>query len=198
MSISRDIVKQIKELPPSAAIALNTNVDGYIEVLRAALDMLPADLDLECIYITTSLPSQSIQHVLKLLEVDMDRVHFIDCISQIMVGATTNDPRIQYVESPTMLENIMIKVEYLTRRSNKPNLVLLDSMNSLAIHNNIKILSEFLHIMVNNLRAKEAYTLIMYLEEEGAEEIARMLNLVCDASIDVTTMLDSMISDDED
>ena len=42
------------------------------------------------------------------------------------------------------------------------------------------VLSEFLHIMVNNLRAKEAYTLILSVEEQSSEEITNMLGLVCD------------------
>jgi archaellum biogenesis ATPase FlaH len=91
-----------------------------------------------------------------------------------------------YVESPTMLENIMLKVEYLIRRTaDRKNLVILDSINSLAIHNNTKILSEFLHILVNNLRAKEAYTIIFSMEEYETEDIRNMLNLVSDETLQV-------------
>jgi KaiC/GvpD/RAD55 family RecA-like ATPase len=87
------------------------------------------------------------------------------------------------VESPTMLENIMLKVEFLMRSIEGKKIVLLDSINSLAIHNNTKILSEFLHIMVNNLRAKEAYTVILSVEEQSTEEINNMLGLICDESL---------------
>ena len=98
--------------------------------------------------------------------------------------AAQKDERASLVESPTMLENIMLKVEYLMRRSqSKEKLVVIDSINSLAIHNNNWILSEFLHILVSGLRAKEAYTIILSVEEHSTPEIASMVNLVCDSGI---------------
>ena len=56
-------------------------------------------------------------------------------------------------------------------------------MSSLAIHNNTKILSEFLHLLVNNLRAKKAYTVIFSMEEYRSEDISNMLNIVVDETI---------------
>jgi len=82
-----------------------------------------------------------------------------------------------------MLENIMLKVEFLMRSIGGKKLVILDSINTLSIHNNPKILSEFLHIMVNNLRAKEAYTLILSITEQSSEEITNMLGLVCEETL---------------
>jgi hypothetical protein len=103
-----------------------------------------------------------------------------------MMGTSVRSEHVSFVESPTMLENIMLKVEFLMRSIEGNKLVLLDSINSLAIHNNTKILSEFLHILVNNLRAKNAYTLILSVEEQSSEEINNMLGLVCDETINLT------------
>jgi len=92
------------------------------------------------------------------------------------------------VESPTMLENIMLKVEFLIRKHpDRSALVILDSINSLAIHNNTKILSEFLHILVNNLRSRGAYTVIFSMREYETEDIRNMLVLVSDESIELGT-----------
>ena len=154
--------------------------------MRATLDTFIVEKDLSAIYITSTIPSQSIKNVLNILEVDLKRIHFVDCISHIMIGAAVRAEHVHFVESPTMLENIMLKVEFLMRSIKGKKLVLLDSINSLAIHNNTKILSEFLHIMVNNLRAKEAYTLILSVEEQSSEEINNMLGLVCDESLILT------------
>lgn len=188
MSIVSKLVEKMSEMPESSAVALHIDVDNYIDVLRSVLDIFSEQKDLEVIYLTSSLPSSSITNVLNILEVDLKRVNFVDCISHMMMGASTRESNVHYVESPTMLENIMIKIEYLMRRSQKSTLVFMDSMNSLAIHNNTKILSEFLHILVNNLRSKEAYTMILSIEEPGADEIKNMLNLVCDDFIDVSKL----------
>ena len=116
--------------------------------------------------------------------VDSDWIFFVDAVSQFMMGSAAKHEHAIYVESPTMLENVMIKVEFLIRKTKGNNhLVILDSINSMAIHNSTKMLSEFLHILVNNLRAKGAYTLIFSMEEYESEEITNMMNLVCDETI---------------
>ncbi len=158
-------------------------IDDYLDAMRGTVDAFIVEKDLSAIYITSTIPSQSIKNVLTILEIDLNRIYFIDCISHIMMGSAVRSERVFFVESPTMLENIMLKVEFLMRSIEGKKIVLLDSINSLAIHNNTKILSEFLHIMVNNLRAKEAYTLILSVEEQSTEEINNMLGLICDETL---------------
>ncbi|ODS41429.1 MAG: hypothetical protein A7315_06280 [Candidatus Altiarchaeales archaeon WOR_SM1_79] len=171
------------DLPETSAVALVIKIDDYLDAMRAVLDAFIVEKDLSAIYITSTIPSQSIKNVLNILEIDMERIYFIDCISHIMMGAAVRSEHVNFVESPTMLENIMLKVEFLMRSLEGKKLVLLDSINSLAIHNNTKILSEFLHILVNNLRAKGAYTLILSVDEQSSEEINNMLGLVCDETL---------------
>jgi archaellum biogenesis ATPase FlaH len=78
----------------------------------------------------------------------------------------------------------MLKVEYLIRLSDaEDKLVVIDSINSLAIHNNNWILSEFLHILVSGLRARNVYTVILSVEEHSTPEITNMVNLVCDHGV---------------
>jgi KaiC/GvpD/RAD55 family RecA-like ATPase len=103
-----------------------------------------------------------------------------------MMGASAAqlDDHTTIVESPTMLENLMLKVEYLIRRSqSKDKLVVIDSINSLAIHNNNWILSEFLHILVSGLRSREVYTVILSVEEHSTPDLNNMVSLVCDHGI---------------
>lgn len=183
MSLTSEIAEKLTALPESSAVAMVISVENYIDVMRAVLDSFSKEKGLSSIYITSTIPSHSITNVLNILEIDQDDVYFIDCISHIMMGAAKQSEHVYFVESPTMLENIMLKVEYLMRSIEGNKLVLLDSINSLAIHNNTKILSEFLHILVNNLRAKEAYTLILSVEEQSSEAITNMLNLICDETI---------------
>lgn len=164
-------------------MALVINVDDYLDTMRAILDAFIVEKDQSAVYITSTIPSHSIKNILNILEVDLNRIYFIDCISHIMMGAAVQSEHVYFVESPTMLENIMLKVEFLMRSIEGKKLVLLDSINSLAIHNNPKILSEFLHIMVNSLRAREVYTLVLSVEEQSSEEIMNILGLICDETL---------------
>ncbi len=180
------LADQLMELPEGSAVALRMGSEHYFDTIRAILDVFAPKKELDALYVTSTIPSRSIINALEVLEIPLDHIWFVDCISQIMMSAAEKHPHAIYVESPTMLENLMLKVEYLIRKSrDRGNVIVLDSINSLAIHNNTHILSEFLHILVNNLRSKKAYTLIYTMQQYETDDIRNMMNLVCDETIAV-------------
>jgi KaiC/GvpD/RAD55 family RecA-like ATPase len=186
MVSAQQIAKELSEVPPSSAISLQMSVDNYLDVIRGVVDLFANKKEMDTIYVTATISSDAIRRVLEALDIDSSRVYFVDCISHIMMGASSaqQDEHTTLVESPTMLENLMLKVEYLIRRSaSKDKLVVIDSINSLAIHNNNWILSEFLHILVSGLRSRDAYTVIFTVEEHSTPEINNMVSLVCDHGI---------------
>jgi len=186
VSVTAEVSEKLRALPESSAIAMRLKSEQYFDAIQGMIDRFAMKKDLEVVYVTSTIPSQSIINALEVLEIPMDHIWFVDCISQIMMSQEKRHPHAIIVESPTMLENIMLKVEFLLRRVPEPNaLVVLDSINSLAIHNNTKILSEFLHILVNNLRSRGAYTVIFSMQEYETEEIRNMLVLVSDETIEL-------------
>ncbi len=186
--VTAEVAEKLSALPDSSAVSLRLKSDQYFDALQGMLDRFAIKRDMEVIYVTATIPSQSIISALEVLEIPMDHVWFVDCISQIMMSQAKRHAHAIVVESPTMLENIMLKVEFLLRKHpDRSALVVLDSINSLAIHNNTKILSEFLHILVNNLRSRGAYTVIISMREYETEEVRNMLVLVSDESIELGT-----------
>ncbi len=180
------LADELAELPPSA-IALSIRDDTYFDAIRGVVDRFATKKDLNTIYISAAIPSQSIIDVLKILEIDMERIYFVDSVSHTMMGSTKKPENVLLVESSTMLENIMLKVEYLLKKSEgKGSVILLDSINALAIHNSSTILSEFVHILINNLRAKNAYIVLFSIEGFGSEEINNMMGFVCDLTLDMS------------
>ena len=186
VSISSEVADRLGNLPEASAVAIRLKAEQYFDAIQGMLDRFATKKDLEVVYVTSTIPSQSIINALEALEIPIDHVWFVDCISQIMMSQAKRHQHAIVVESPTMLENIMLKVEFLLRKHPDRNaLVVLDSINSLAIHNNTKILSEFLHILVNNLRSRGAYTVIFSMQEYETDEIRNMLVLVSDETIEL-------------
>ena len=186
ISVPTEVAERLSSLPEASAVAMRLKSDQYFDTIQGMLDRFAMKKDLEVVYVTSTIPSQSIISALEVLEIPMDHIWFVDCISQIMMSQAKRHPHAIIVESPTMLENIMLKVEFLIRKHpDRRALVVLDSINSLAIHNNTKILSEFLHILVNNLRSRGAYTVIFSMQEYETEEIRNMLVLVSDETVEL-------------
>ena len=186
MTVAAEINDQLQTMHEAFAVTLRLKSDQYFDAIQGMVDLFATKKNLDVVYVTTTVPSRSIITALEVLEIPMDRIWFVDCISQIMMTAEQRHPHAIQVESPTMLENIMLKVEFLLRKNEgRSALVILDSINSLAIHNDTKILSEFLHILVNNLRSRGAYTVILSMAEYETEEIRNMLVLVSDETVEV-------------
>ena len=186
MSVAAEVSEKLNALPDSSAVALRLKTEQYFDAMQGMVDLFASKKDLDVIYITSTIPSQSIINALETLEIPIDTIWFVDCISQILMSSAKRHAHAIIVESPTMLENIMLKVDFLMRKNpDRKDLVILDSINSLAIHNNTKILSEFLHILVNNLRARGAYTVIFSMQEYETDEIRNMLVLVSDETLEL-------------
>jgi KaiC/GvpD/RAD55 family RecA-like ATPase len=187
LNVPSEVSEKLMKLPEASAVALKLRTEHYFDTIQGMVDLFARKKDIDVIYVTTTVPALSILNALEVLEIPLDHIWFVDCISQTMMAQEKRHPHVIQVESPTMLENIMLKVEFLMRKNEGRNaLVVLDSINSLAIHNNMKILSEFLHILVNNLRSRGAYTASFSMLEYETEEIRNMLVLVSDESIEVT------------
>ncbi len=186
LSVAAEVSEKLSGLPIASAVALHLKADQYFDAIQGMIDRFATRKDLEVVYVTSTIPSQSILNAMEALEISVEHIWFVDCIAQSMMSQTKRHPHSIVVESPTMLENIMLKVEFLLRKNpNRNALVVLDSINSLAIHNNTKILSEFLHILVNNLRARGAYTVIISMQEYETDEIRNMLVLVSDEAVEL-------------
>lgn len=187
LSVPSEVSEKLQTLPEASAVTLRLKAEQYFDAIQGMVDLFATKKDLDVIYVTTTVPAQSILNALEVLEIPLDHIWFVDCISQIMMSTEKRHSHSIQVESPTMLENIMLKVEFLMRKNEgRKALVVLDSINSLAIHNNMKILSEFLHILVNNLRARGAYTVIFSMQEYETEEIRNMLVLVSDEAVEIS------------
>jgi hypothetical protein len=123
---------------------------------------------------------------LKMLEVDTKNIYFVDCISHLIAGNIGPSENTIYIDNPTMLESIILKVDFLSRKLREGSmLVVLDSINSLAIHNDIKILSEFMQILLSSLKSKGAYPVIISVAGQAKSELKEVIALVCDQVVPV-------------
>ena len=135
------------------------------------------------IYVTTSRPSSHIVAELEEAKVDLSDLYFVDLVS-MTVGGSTGDPRTLYVESPTMLESILLNISLLERRlKSKRRFVMFDSVNGLSIYSEPKVLREFINVLGNSMRIKEIYSMLMTVKEQTSDELASALKLLSDKVI---------------
>jgi KaiC/GvpD/RAD55 family RecA-like ATPase len=185
-----DIGERLRSLPGGSAVAVKLDpreyADHYFAVLNATLRDIGSETDAHVIYITVTNPASFVWSLAQALDVPADRLSFVDVISHIMMNYSNPLPNATYIETPRALEEIMLRVDYLLRKFPHPrSIVVVDSLNALAIHNPRELLSEFFHIFLTNLKTRNVLTLILETSDEEAGGLEQMLSLLVDETIDV-------------
>ena len=103
---AQSIIKSINEGDTLTTISLGAD-DFRADSVKIASVLLNKKLG--GIYVTTSRPSSHIINELEEAKADLSDLYFVDLVS-MTVGGTTGDPRTLYVESPTMLESILLNI----------------------------------------------------------------------------------------
>jgi KaiC/GvpD/RAD55 family RecA-like ATPase len=192
MVTEAELSDRIRGLSAGSAVALTLDprsyADSYLTALNAIIRDVAIEADAHTIYVSVTNPAALVWSIAQALDVPQDRLSFVDAISHVMMDFRNPLPNASYVESPRMLENIMLRVEYqLRKHPHQRNIVIIDSVNSLAIHNSASLLSEFFHILVNNLKARQVLTVLLAVSEEGSESVEQILSLVVDETIPIRT-----------
>ncbi len=183
MGVEDDIKKQLAQFGERSAVSVVTDIGNYIQVIKGVVGF-SQEGSFKCVYITCTLPSKVVLDQLTAENIKADNIHFIDAIS-FMVGSPHDEhSQTIYVESPTMLEGIMLKVDtWLKKLKDGKKLVFLDSVSTLGMHNDPALMSEFLHYFVNNLRGRGIRTVLLSVAGQTPEEIENILRLVCDETV---------------
>ncbi|MFZ1022866.1 MAG: hypothetical protein WAN87_01870 [Thermoplasmata archaeon] len=185
-----DIAERLRALQSGSAVALRLDpheyADHYFAVLNATLRDVGTETDSHTIYVAVTNPASFVWSLAQALDVPQDRISFVDTISHIMMNYRDPLPNAIYIESPRMLEEIMLRTEFLLKKYPHPrSICVIDSVNSLSIHNPPDLLSEFFHILINNLKSRQVLTVILSISDDESNPVDQMLSLIVDETIDV-------------
>ena len=183
MKAEEELKKQLAEFPDRAAVSIVTDITNYLPVIKGIV-AFATENGYKCIYVTCTIPARVVMEQLSSEGIKAENLFFVDSISY-MVGSSAEE-RLQtvFVESPTMLESITLKVEtWLKKLKEGKRLVFLDSVSTLAMHNDAGLLSEFLHYFVTNLRSRGIRVVVLSVAGQTPEGVETVLRLVCDETI---------------
>src|SRR5690349_9505161 len=127
-----DLAEKLRSLQGGAAVAIRLDpreyADQYFAVMSAALRDVGRESNAHTIYVSGTSPASLVWSLAQALDVPPERLSFVDAISHIMMNYRDPLPNASYIESPRMLEDIMLRVEYLLLRRPSPrSIVVIDS-----------------------------------------------------------------------
>ena len=185
MSVEENIKKQLSELPDNTILYLNTETSDYFRSMMVTMDFLVNTLGYGGVYVSSTRPVSDIKVQLEASGISTSNIHFVDSVIYL-VGGKTEDLQTVYVESPSMLETIMLKLDWqLKQVKSQEKFVFFDSINGLVVYNEEKLLMEFTHVFSNNMRLKDIYTVLISVKEQTPAQLDSSLRLNCDDTIEV-------------
>ncbi|HMB44669.1 MAG TPA: recombinase RecA, partial [Candidatus Methanoperedens sp.] len=104
------------------------------------------------------------------LNLPLDRIGIIDCVSKTLGGAVKEDENIRIASSPVDLTGIGVKIsyffeEFITKKNIRKNQLHMNSLSTILMYSNIQTVFRFLHVFTG--RIKSIGGLGIYLIESG-------------------------------
>ncbi|MEW6069192.1 MAG: hypothetical protein AB1485_01105 [Candidatus Thermoplasmatota archaeon] len=184
--LDREIASKLKGIKSYEVTLIPVDINNYFKVILGTMKYLVNERDMGGVYISATRPSKAIISRLESENINLSDVLFVDSVSYMSEGPPPPADNVIFVESPTMLELILTKADILLKKAKSARkFIIFDSINALSIYNSEKILTEFLHVLVNALGAKEIASLLLSVKGQTPKEIDGLLRMLCDNVIEI-------------
>jgi len=184
--LDQRIAEQLTSVTLNASVQVRCGNSNAFMVTASTIVPLMQMFEMSGVYICASRSATEIIEAFETIGIDVSHIHFLDLVSSGILGGTDlTYPNISFVDSPIMLESILLLTLYYLRIStNERNFVILDSVNALAIYNEEKMLAEYLHTFINTFRKREVLTVILNVPDQVPPSVLANLDLYCTDLID--------------
>ena len=184
--LDQGISDQLTEVALNSAVQVRCGNSNAFMVTASTMIPLLQMFEMSGVYISASRSAAEIIEAFEAIGIDVSHIQFIDLVSSGILGGTTVPySNVHFVDSPIMLESVLLRTLYILKTTDhERNFVFLDSVNSLAIYNEDRMLAEYLHTFINTFRQQEVLTVILNVPDQTPPLVLSNLDLYCTDLID--------------
>ena len=184
--IDQGITDQLTEVSLNSALQVRCGNSNAFMVTASTMIPLLQMFEMSGVYISASRGAAEIIQAFEAIGVDVSHIQFIDLVSSGILGGTSVPySNVHFVDSPIMLESVLLRTLYILKTTNhERNFVFLDSVNALAIYNEDRMLAEYLHTLINTFRQQEVLSVILNVPDQTPPLVLSNLDLYCTDLID--------------
>ncbi len=125
------------------------------------------------IYVTTNKPYSHLNEMLSEDGVDTDGIFFIDCISRQVLDVRGEFHNCLYVDSPDDVTALAMAVDNATRHLDGDKLLFLDSLSTLLLYNDEKVIGQFSNFIINRMVVSGVSSIIMALSSDMEKDVIK-------------------------
>ncbi len=184
--LDQQIAEQLTQVSLGSSIQVRMSSSNSFAVTASTMVPLMQMFEMGGVYISASRSAVEIIQAFETIGMDVSGIHFLDLVSSGVLGGTDVPySNITFIDSPIMLESILLRTLYTLRTTNNPrNFVFLDSVNALAIYNDDRMLAEYLHTFINTFRQREVLSVMLNVPDQTPPLVLANLDTYCTDLID--------------
>src|SRR3989338_1691086 len=180
--IKAKIEQEFKDLPENFAVNLIIDQHIYSQANLALLQHLIEKLH-QGLYVSLNKPYETLYKELRQINLDPNLVYCIDAVSK-ETGKFSNSERCFCLEDPTSLTELSALTTSLLN-DRKIRFIILDSLSTLLLYNDIKEAEKFLHDLLNKARKSNASVVVTSPKEKSKEDLFAEITQFCDKEIEL-------------
>lgn len=184
--LDQRIAEQLTQVSLGSSVQVRMSSANSFAVTASTMIPLMQMFEMGGVYISASRGAVEIIQAFEAIGVDVSNIQFLDLVSSGVLGGTDVPySNITFVDSPIMLESIMLRTLYTLRTvTSQRNFVFLDSVNALAIYNDDRMLAEYLHTFINTFRQREVLSVILNVPDQTPPLVLANLDTYCTDLVD--------------
>ena len=184
--LDQRIAEQLTEVSLSSSVQVRCGNSNAFMVAASTMIPLMQMFEMTGVYICATRGAVEVIEAFEAIGVDVSQIQFVDLVSAGILGGTDVPySNITFVDSPIMLESVLLRTLYILRISSSArNFVLLDSVNALAIYNEERMLAEYLHTFINTFRQRDVLSVILNVPDQVPPMVLSNLDLYCTDLVD--------------
>ena len=177
--------KELSSLGNEFIILLNTDSKYYLDSVLETLKFM-TDKRMGGVYLTSARPYGYMVKKFKEYNINNENLFFIDAISGMVGKSPGEDGRCVFIENPTALEEIGMWTNTLMDRIEVENkFLIVDSLSTMLIYNDVGALKEFSQFLINRLRLAGVSGIFTSIEMEIQMDFYGMMVALCDKTIEI-------------
>ena len=182
-----DKIKEIEAKKPNFVILVVSSAKNYRKATNDLLRYLINEKNSQCIYVTANEPYGVLLKSLQAEDIKTENIFFIDMITKSVGQSEEETSNCVFLDTPQNLTDMTIAMHQAAELFEGRNpLIVLDSISTLLVYNNLKVISKFSHFFAEKVRLWKARGVIFSVEKETDEKLLELLTHFCDERIDIT------------
>ena len=182
IEIKTKIEQGFKDLPENPAVNLIIDQHIYNQANLVLLRLLIEKLQ-QGLYISLNKPYEALHQELRQSNLDPNLVYCIDAVSK-ETGKFSNSEKCFCLEDPSSLTELSVLTASLLN-DKKIKFIILDSLSTLLLYNNINEAEKFLHDLINKARKSGASVIVSTPKEKSKDDLFAEITQFCDKEIEL-------------